>query len=780
MTNNDTQENLKNVYQQVDDSNVEIDLKEIIFVIRKRWKLILLITLLSGLFSLYRTYTKIPVYKTRVTVSLESPGKTQTIFGSSGTGGSNLINNELQKLKSRSIAEEVVTNLINSPNMHPSYLFNTKKYEPRGMRRGIINKISFANRDVGISPTYSSIDEIPKGVFDQYVSRLKSNIEFKTINKTDIIELFAYSNSSQEAANIANEFANTYQTRDLAWGSGEVTNLRNFLENQLKVVEVDLIKTENDLRMFKEKEEIYELGGSAQIVLSELSKAESKSNNATAEIKVLKEQKNFIYSRLSEEEKTLTGKLLNTINNRLTALRVEIAQNEADLVKNTNLYGENHEAVRAIQTKIDKLKSDLSQQTNELIAQGISTADPIQYRQNLMDRVLEIEAKDANLKAQSLQYNLLVKEYSKRLGTLPAKSMEFAKFERDRSVLAQTYRIMRQKLEEAKISEASEVGKVRIIDYARAPRAFFKPNTKTNVLLGLFLGFIAAMALLLFKEILDSSIKSINDVEKQGVPVLGTIPEFDEKDGREKNRDRNKVLTIEVPESPISEAYRSIRTNILYSSTQNNKSILITSPSSGEGKSTTISNLAVLYAKTGKKTLLIDADLRKPVQHRIFNVKQEPGLVHLLLDMNDDLSQVIQPTEVGNLSVITSGAIPPNPAEILGSEKMVNLLARLEDKWDIILIDTPPILVVTDASLLAKVVDNLILVLKSGSTEKEALVRSQKIIANLNTSFSGTILNGVSDRHSYYSNYYYRGYYKKDDDKSKNILDKLKQKLNIS
>lgn len=777
----DLENNNDRKLQDLDDSELEIDFKAIVFILRKRFKLILLLTFLIGFVALFYSYTIIPIYKSTVTIALEIPGRAQNIFNMGDQFGSNMINNEIQKLESVSLAEDVVKNLIANPNMHPSYLFNTKQYAPVGLR-GDINSLNIFNKDIGTSSEYNTFEEFPRRYFEDVTKKLKTNIEVKKIKQSDMIAIDVYSNDSKEVSIIANAFANTYQIRDLAWGSGEINNLRNFLEVQLDIVESDLNIMEDSLRIFKEDEGIFELEGNAKIVLEELAEVESKYNNTLAEISVMKEQKTFIYSKLSQEEKTLANELLNSIDNRLSALRLEIVQNEADLVKNMSLYGPNHEAVRSIQTKINQLKQSLSQQTDELIAQGVSTADPIKYRQTLMDRVLEIESEEATLQSQAKQYKLLVDQYSGRLGTLPAKSMEFARLERDRSVLAQTYSIMRQKLEEAKISEASEVGKVRIIDYARPPRNWIKPNTKVNLLLGIISGFILSLLIIMIRELLDVSIKSIHDIEKQAIPVLGTIHKFEEVTSvRQFNKNRRKnIITIEFPDSPISESYRSIRTNILYSHSQNNKSILITSPGSSEGKSSTVSNLAVLYAKTGKKTLLLDADLRKPVQHRIFKVNQEPGLVHHLLDMNIDLSDLIQPTYIGNLSVLASGTIPPNPAELLGTEKMINLLAQLKEKWDVILIDTPPILVVTDASLLAKAVDNLILVIKSGVTHKEALIRSQKIIGNLNTAFSGTILNGVSDRHSYYSNYYYSEYYHKDNSESSNILKIILKKFIIN
>lgn len=765
------QNNEDRLLYDLDDSNLEIDLKEIVFILRKRSKLIFLLTFLIGFIALFNSYTIIPIYKSTVTIKFALTGQTPSIFDMGGNFGRNLINNEIQKLESISLAEDVVKNLIADPNMHPSYLFNTKQYAPVGLR-GHINSLNIFNKNVGASRVFSTFEEFPRSYFEDVANKLRSNIELRNIAKTDIIEISVSNSDPKEASIIANTFATTYQTRDLAWGLGEINNLRNFLEEQLEIVESDLNIMEDSLRIFKEDEGIYELEGNAKIVLEELAEIESKYNNTVAKISVIKEQKTFVYSKLSQEEKTLTDHLLNSIDNRLNALRLEIAQNETDLVKNTSLYGQNHEAVRSIQRKINQLKQNLSKQTEELITQGVSTADPIQYRQTLMDRVLEIESEEATLQSQAEQFKLLVDQYSARLGTLPAKSMEFARLERDRSVLAQTYSIMRQKLEEAKISEASDIGKVRIIDYARPPRNWVKPNTKINLILGIISGFILALFIVMIRELMDVSIKSIHDIEKQGMSVLGTIPEFGEviNDRKFNKTRRRNIITINNPDSPISEAYRSIRTNILYSRSQNNSSILITSPGSAEGKSTTVSNLAVLYAKTGKKTLLLDADLRKPVQHRIFKVNQEPGLVHYLLDVNINLNDLIQPTYIGNLSVLASGTVPPNPAELLGAEKMISLLTQLEEKWDVILIDTPPILVVTDASLLVKAVDNMILVIRSGVTHKEALIRSQKIIGNLNTAFSGTILNGVSDRHSYYSNYYYSEYYHKDDSESLNIF----------
>lgn len=418
-------DNDRNLYD-LDDSNLEIDLKEIFFILRKRFKLIFLLTFLIGFAALFYSYSIIPKYKSTVIIAIQSPGRAQSIFNMGDEFGSNMINNEIQILKSIGLAEDVIKNLIANPSMHPSFLFNTRQYVPVGLRQ-FIYSISTLIKNVDVRRGYKTFEEFPLLYFEIVTYKLKSNIEINKISKTDIIEISAYSNDPKEASIIANTFAHTYQTRDLAWGSGEINNLRNFLEEQLYIVESDLNKREESLRIFKEDEGIFELEGNAQIMLEELSEVESKYNNTVAEISVIREQKTFIYSKLSREEKTLANQLLNSIDSRLNALRIEIAQNEADLVKNTSLYGQNHEAVRSIQSNINQLKQNLSKQTNELISQGVSSADPLQYRQTLMDRVLEIDSQEATLQSQAEQYKLLVDQYSARLGTLPVKSMEFAR-----------------------------------------------------------------------------------------------------------------------------------------------------------------------------------------------------------------------------------------------------------------------------------------------------------------------------------------------------------------
>lgn len=217
------------------------------------------------------------------------------------------------------------------------------------------------------------------------------------------------------------------------------------------------------------------------------------------------------------------------------------------------------------------------------------------------------------------------------------------------------------------------------------------------------------------------------------------------------------LITIESSKSPISEQYRTLRTNIQYASVDKElKSIIVTSPNPGEGKSTTIANLAIVFAQQGKKVLLVDADLRKPTIHYTFNINNTKGLTNLLMKQTT-LKNVIQQTPVLDLFILPSGIIPPYPAELLESEVMSQLMDRLKVDFDLVLYDTPPILAVADAQILANKCDGSILVVKSGSTEKDRAIRAKDILLNSRSKLLGVVLNNKMMKDSHYQTTYYYG-----------------------
>jgi capsular exopolysaccharide synthesis family protein len=219
-----------------------------------------------------------------------------------------------------------------------------------------------------------------------------------------------------------------------------------------------------------------------------------------------------------------------------------------------------------------------------------------------------------------------------------------------------------------------------------------------------------------------------------------------------------RLITHLDPKSPISEAYRTLRTNLQFSKVERKlRSILITSSGPKEGKSTTAANLAIAMAQTGNRTVLIDGDLRRPVVHSIFGLEKDNGITNLMMD-TIPYSSLAKDTFLENLKIVTSGILPPNPSELLASQKMQNLLNKLQEDYDIIIIDSPPVIAVTDAAILSTKVDGTILVVSSGQTNREALARAHVLLDNVDTRFLGVLLNNV-DVESMYGSYYYYYYY---------------------
>ncbi|OBZ11235.1 MULTISPECIES: CpsD/CapB family tyrosine-protein kinase [Bacillales] len=224
-----------------------------------------------------------------------------------------------------------------------------------------------------------------------------------------------------------------------------------------------------------------------------------------------------------------------------------------------------------------------------------------------------------------------------------------------------------------------------------------------------------------------------------------------------RSKNKRQIITLTNPRSPISESYRALRTNIEFSSIDEKLQVLmVSSAGPGEGKSTTITNLAVTFAQSEKKVVLIDADLRKPTAHHTFSISNRWGLSSVI-SQQCSLEEVLQVTDIPNLDVITSGAIPPNPAEMMNSKRMTAIIAQLRGMYDIILIDTPPLLAVTDAQIVATKSDGVILVVDQGKVKREIAGKAVKNLESVNARILGVVLNNVKRRANEESYYYYYG-----------------------
>ena len=733
----------------------ELTVKEVYFLLLKHWRLLFSSVLICFFISLMYVITVHPTYESKGSILIEDPNNDMSnIFDVGLDNTKNFIENETEILRSRTTSVQAINFLMDlNQELH---ILRNKKID---------------NSFWGSLNSSTNIDHISNdSLIALFSDDLRKSMSVGNIRNTDLLEISIQSKNPEEASLLVNTIIEVYKNRDLNWATGEMQHLKSFLNDQLAIKEIELNNIEEKLKEFQESEKLFSIDDNYSLLLNELRSIESQYYNFEAEINILEKRKEYMYEKLSVDEQNLAKNLINSINSRLEALRLEIAAKEAELITTVNQQGENHSAVNTIKDKIRRLKLKLEDETKKLIKNGVVVSDPILYRQEVMDSLIKVESSIPILESRKNEYKKVINQYEKQLSILPNKVLEFTRLERVRNIQSQTYSFMRQKLEEARINEASKIGKIRLVDNAIPNYSPIKPNKKLYLLVSIIFGLFVGIGIIGLIEVFDNTIKSVEQIERRGFALLAVIPSIGKKSSKRKSKKyitlnhnlekiERRLITHEDPKSPISEAYRGLRTSLMYTKTNDKcRMILVSSAGPGEGKTTTIANLAITYANLSKRTLLIDSDLRKPVIHDIFKLDKSPGITTYLSGNENDVSKLVNQTNVRNLDVLTSGIVPPNPSELLDSSRLELLLNELKEKYDVILFDTPPLIAVTDAFILMKYITHFLLVVRSGVTQRMALERVVTSLQHSGFKETGVVLNALEESHSYGAGYYYNYY----------------------
>jgi non-specific protein-tyrosine kinase len=333
----------------------------------------------------------------------------------------------------------------------------------------------------------------------------------------------------------------------------------------------------------------------------------------------------------------------------------------------------------------------------------------------------------------------------------PKDQQERDRIEVNLSRYRQTYASTLQSYEQIRLSEAESISNVFIAEQADPPFNPIRPRILTNTALASVLGAMIAVAGILLIDALDDTIRDTDEVDRYlKLPVLGVIRKIDET---------NRPITAIKPRAPVSEDFRSLRTNIQFASVDYPLgTILVTSPAPADGKTTISVNLSIILTQGGRKVSLVDADLRRPAIHEQLGLNNRWGLTSLFMEESVRLNSLLRKNKSSGLSVMTSGKLPPNPAELLGSDKMMQIITKINQQSDVIIFDSPPLTVVTDAVVLSKRVDAVILVINSGKTKVAAAQRAVEQLRRVGANLIGVVLNNVGAKNTrYYATYY--GYY---------------------
>jgi polysaccharide biosynthesis transport protein len=363
---------------------------------------------------------------------------------------------------------------------------------------------------------------------------------------------------------------------------------------------------------------------------------------------------------------------------------------------------------------------------------------------------------DAAVKRESYVRAAFEKQKNEALD-LNSRSVQYEILKREADTDRELYNGLLQRLKETGISANLASSNIQILDRAEKPKSPFKPNKKSNITLALAIGLFGGIGLAFFAEYLDNTVKSAEDIEKRiCLPSLGLVPVHHEKG---KNMPVESVAHFDG-NCPVSEAFSSIRTLLLFSTAgRPPKVMMVTSPRSGEGKTTTLLNTAISLTRSGGRVIVVDADMRRPRLHKILKVDNSVGLSSFLSGNAELGRDLIKKTEIPGIDVLPSGPIPPNASQLLGSYRLRELIEGLYPLYSFILFDTAPMIGLSDAAITSTQTDGVILVVRYGQTPREAAQQAGKILAGLNARVLGVVLNAMNEttlKYSYHYQYYYQ------------------------
>ncbi|MDD5530590.1 MAG: polysaccharide biosynthesis tyrosine autokinase [bacterium] len=604
--------------------------------------------------------------------------------------------------------------------------------------RGFMEKVASAMRDQKLNFSFLQGSTAPDILLQRAI--------ITPLRESDIIQIVVHSYTPQEVVNIANSIAETFKNYSVEIARAKITETRKFIEAEMPAAIEKLKDAEDSLRIFKENEKLVSISSGGSVLQEQALRLKDKNSELIAEIDTREKELEYTEEKLKEENDKLASYIVKVDNPSITSLRSQLVRLESEYSSYV-LAGleKGNPKLKALEKKLEELKSTLVSKVQTRSEEEILMVDPLLYPQELSKKILDIRSDIFILRAEKDALDERISKVGEDVKKFPSKEYEIAAFERIYKFNGAIYEKLVDRYEEAKLAEVGEIGNVIIVEYATLPVIPESPNPKLNMLLGLIFGFGLAIASVFVKEYLDPSIKEIEDVEKAKIPIIGAVP-----------FSSNPIVKDSI--SPLAEAYNKLRVNLKFSKAGTKlRSVVISSCNAGEGKSTISSNIGIIYAKMDVKAIIIEADLRKPSLHKIFKIHSKIGLSNYLVGEVEE-KEIIQSTHEENLSIIPAGHIPPNPGELIDSERMRTLVAGLKERYDIVIIDSPPLVSCADGFLLGTIADGVIVVIELGKTQRAALSQMVSSFRSTGASFLGVIPNRVRQSVYYRYPYYYKYY----------------------
>jgi capsular exopolysaccharide synthesis family protein len=754
----------------------EFNLAEYVGMLRRHWKLAAVCCLL-GLTGAGIHYAITPkAYQATTTIQIERRNLTPL-----GNGQNPWLENywnmefyptQYELLQSRGLAERVVKSLdlMEDPTFNPG----------AGRERG-----GSAAAGKGANAATAEADEAVLGTL---ADQIRGGLSVEPVRSTQLVQVSFRASSPEFAAKAANAFAEAYIDMGVEDRFATAGKASTFLSSQIETLKQEIQDKETQLQAFSRRSDIVSMDPGSNVTLKRLEGL----NGQYIDAKKLRIEREAEYHESINGPK---GSMSDTLSSGVVSdQRAQLLKLERDYDTRLKTYKPDFPDMVALKAEIEKTRQHLNQIVGEQVDKVRNNT--LAGYQTALRQEQELEGELNTLKRQAIDQNSAAVEYTNLKVEIKTR----------RDLLDELLR-KQSETEVAVRLQDTRQSNIRIIDKALVPGGPFQPSLRKDVSYGLVLGLLFGVSCIVLFEFLDRTVKSPEEIERKlGLPMLAVIQDLSEggkaygyaaygygvggEGEGEKGRSRPgkaasggaggsggwldkkkggpggspppgqiELVPHERPRTLISESYRSLRTALLLSSARELKVVAVTSAVAGEGKTATASNLAVVLAQLGRQVLIVDCDLRKPRLHQVFRVSNRFGLVNQLTATAEPES-VFLPTEVPNLWVTPSGPIPPNPSELLASDRMREWLRTLRARFDFVVLDTPPALAVTDATIVGLLADGVVLTLRSGKVTREEARLCRDRLRQAGIRILGAVLNryralqtGLGKRYKYYEAY---------------------------
>ena len=757
--NNDVYDNLPSytIPKSAPSQSNPLDPKRIVGLLNRYKWIVLLLVIAGGTGAYFYAETVTPTFESSGTLMITTGAGgddelSQIISQTTGMGTSSTLANELQVIQSREFSRQVAQKVM---DQNPGYIDEF--------------------------PVLWNQDEegnISRAELGTVANRIRRNLNtIRPERDADILEVSFNSSSPKEAALIVNEAMEVYVERSTLQNRQAAESTAEFLEEERERLRERLDESERELKEFMDNTGIVQINEQATGLVTQQSNVETELQQVELNLETINRAIEQHEEQMERIRPGLSQQFSEALGPRIRNSQEQLAQYEGErtmiLTRNPNVRDREQTPARLkfLDEQIERLKNEIQDMSDKLFTEdneylGMDSEERAQMVATTQARITELRIEKNQLESRAEALRQRSEEVDIEFNNLPEGMMRLARLQRDVRINEEMYVSVSGQYADMSVLKQSQFGFGRILDTGLVPENPVSPNKKILLLVGIMLGGVLSAGFIATREFLDNSISSVDELKLTSLPMLAAVPVLDKVSKRDKKSFKNssgdipdELVLLRDRSNVVSESIRRLKNNIIYQHGDTPpKTIAITSPEKGDGKSTVVSNLGIAFAEEGYKTLVVDTDFRRPKLHSYYGLSNDKGLTDYL-GGKLPIQKILKDTDLGYLKMISAGTRTDRPESIVSSKEFREFLKKMEDVFDVIILDTPPFGIISDSTTLLKHASVTLLVTKYRKTNRGVFLKTVEELERIKANVSGIVLNGFDHRKEAGGDYG-AGYYK--------------------